>query len=204
MSVVIEEVPEDTPASAPKKRKQYEDFEKTMTTFKKVYTNIHKLRAQGDFMYMFLTGENEIEKEVFLSTLVRNIKETYQSNINEAGITGEEHTILDRIMMTKDSDSQDCLWFLALDNLKSLSYWVLNGDPAKNKLPPPLPNREWFKYFIQNDNFKDICNNFLEGKMDVKAFVIAMRSEYFMTTGCRDVGAIIYDDNSDNKAIAYH
>ena len=220
--VTIEEVPEDTPVTEPKKPKDT-NFEKHIKSLKQMYTQIENLRTASDFMYMMISNRNPKAKGEFITTLQTTLMKTFPtSNINE-GLSALDCEILNRVIMSEDPDLQDAIWFHALNEMKSLSDWFLYGDPSKGDpgkaAPPNIASREAFSYFIRSTDFKELCTSLMDAKIDLQTFAIAMRSEWIMTVGIVDVKDAIpvelyqqtvgqmINHNSDNNAqqrITYH
>jgi hypothetical protein len=182
-TVIIEEVNEEAPKEPKRKRESPSQFEERMKKFRRVYTQIDKMRVKWDFMYMMLSGKDETEKMVFMTSLLNTMKDTYRQSQHENGLNLREIETLQKGIDAKDPNGLDALWFFSFHIMNSVTDWVMHGDKVTGKRPPNIGNRDMFRYFTECQTFTNICNSFLDNKLDFKAFAIAMRSEYAMTVG---------------------
>jgi hypothetical protein len=162
-----------------------------MKQIRQAYTKMDQMRVRYDFMYMMLSGKNEQERMTYLKDMINNIEGGFKETLTERGFSILEIQTLKSILQSNDPDIQDMWWFFNLFNTTGIKSWILNGDKNKQTLPPPIGNRDSFRYFIEGRTFTDLCESLLTGKIDVKGFAIGVRTEYAMTVGFVDISKYV-------------
>jgi hypothetical protein len=146
------------------------------------YQRIETYRIEADFFYAFFDTSNIENKNMYLKTLVSLIRDVHGVHRIPGGIDDDDMKVMKEIVSGEDMILKDALWFMALANMPQLMMWFREGDPAQNKAPPPLANKERFELFVRS-TVRQAFGNLISGNSSLENFARELRCLYLVVCG---------------------
>jgi hypothetical protein len=146
------------------------------------YQRIETYRTEADFFYAFFDTKNIENKNVYLKTLVALIREAHGVHRIPGGIDDDDVKVMKEIVSGEDMILKDAFWFMALASVPQLMVWFREGDPAQNKPPPLLANKERFELFVRS-TVRQAFGSLISGNKSVENFARELRSLYLVVCG---------------------
>ncbi len=159
------------------------------------YKIVQDYRMQNDFFYRFFFDPKLEFMQSHMETLLQVCTLSYGPNSEQKMcLEDSEIEIIKKITYGKNNMLKYAYFLMSIYLLPQVVNWLLNGSPGS---PRPLsPNIEWLRYFIVTI-LPSLCENLLNGAIQIEDFVRSAKSEYFAT-----VGIPLIENNNNNLSIS--
>jgi len=153
---------------------------------KSQYTDfVDRHRANHSILWRFIVQRDVPFMKSHLNDLIGHLERNYGENsVPPTKLPRDMISTFRRAVEIEDYTLMDLLFFFQLYLDRSIYSWFVTGIPTQGVPPPPLPNVEWFAYFVET-MLPNMCEDLLSGKggMTIDKFVEQARTDAMVYCG---------------------